>query len=329
MGAQASTAINKINNEVLSESYSKCPKVSASNTADLLRIEHDPNPSCTSSQFKIDQNSAVDANCVLTNMQDSLAAVIAGTSAKVQGGFGIGASTSLSDIKNIIKNKIEQDCGDEAAINAVKASDIKSRACDFLLIQNSNAKTTCQLASAQKTALDVKSKVEADTTGFLGGFGGILVIIVALVIAGGGFALYMRMRNKKGDGEMTNSMDDMGEAYDSYDAYTGDNENQDDQTGGLDYGSVKKIMYRNSFSIITITLLLLVLLFSVFSTKDKKITEEDLDKFGRDLQNVSEIYAKYQIRNEDGMLPEFERDNFDSSNKSLEQFYEPLLTMRN
>lgn len=315
MGAQASTAINKINNEVLSESYSRCPKATASNTAELLKIEHDPNPSCNASQFKIDQNAAVDASCVLTNMQESLAKVVSETSAKVQGGFGIGVSTSLSDIKNIIKNKIEQDCGDDKSINAVKASDITSRACDFLLLQNADAKTTCLLAATQKTALDVKTKVEADTTGFLGGFGGILVIIVALVVAGGGFALYMKMRNKNENDEFEQlDPSDMIDAAEMYESMAGL------QVGG----SVTSMIKRNSFSIITITLLLLVLLFVTYSTKSTTLTEDDLNKFNKDLQNVSEIYEKYQIEDDRGVLPEFTRDNYENQH-SLDEFYQPLL----
>lgn len=306
MGAQISVASNKINNEVLSESYSKCPRVTASNMAELTKIEHEPNASCPKSEFRIDQNAAVDATCVLSNMQESLAKVLSETSAKVQGGFGIGAGASMSDIRNILQNKVEQDCGDAAAINAVKASDIKTKACDFLLLQNADAKTTCQLASVQKTALDVSAKAQAEVTGFLGGFGGILVIIVALAVAGGGFALYMKNRNSE---EETDYMDD---------DYT------EDQDGGYNLSDAKNMFRRNSFSIITVTLLLLVLLFTMFSTKDKKLSSRDMEKFHDNLKNVSDIYQLYQERNNANkeVLPEFDHDY---QHESLDRFYQPLI----
>lgn len=207
MGAQLSTNVSTVQNDLTTTAFNKCPKITASNTADLYKVKHHPQSTCKNSTFAIDQSAGVDANCLISNLQDSLASTLANMDAQAQGGFGIQASTNASDIKSQLTQKTENTCGTLSATNAANIEDIEVTACDFHIVQNATAKSACVINSLQKMANDVSVKQTAKTEGLTlasllfgnGAIGSIIMgIVVVIILAGLGYYLYTQLG---GDGK--------------------------------------------------------------------------------------------------------------------------------
>jgi|SRR5579872_1233774 len=199
MGAQASTNISTINTDLTTQAYNQCPRVTVSNTVDMSKVNFLPNSTCKNPSFAIDQTAGVDANCLITNLQQSLASSIAGMDATTQGGFGFQASTNAANIQSQITQQTENSCGTLSSTNAANLQDVTVTACDFHIVQNATAKSACTLNSLQKLANTVSVQQSATAQGLtlaslLFGYGGIgsiiMGIVVLIIIAGLGYYLF-------------------------------------------------------------------------------------------------------------------------------------------
>lgn len=182
MGASSSKSKAEINNKVINESYNKCPSTTAINQADIKYVIHQPMDTCVSSSFNIDQSASVDATCLITAMQESLAKVINEMDTKAKAGIGYANAKSDVEIKNILKNKIDNECGNVSPTNKANIQDTIARACDFKIIQNANAKSACQIGAMQKATLDASNSVSTTAEGMdIALFGGVLLMIVIFI----------------------------------------------------------------------------------------------------------------------------------------------------
>lgn len=182
MGASSSKSKAEINNKVINESYNKCPSTTAINQADIKYVIHQPMDTCVSSSFNIDQSASVDATCLITAMQENLAKVINEMDTKAKAGIGYANAKSDVEIKNILKNKIDNECGNVSPTNKANIQDTIVRACDFKIIQNANAKSACQIGAMQKATLDASNSVSTTAEGMdFALFGGVLLMIVIFI----------------------------------------------------------------------------------------------------------------------------------------------------
>jgi hypothetical protein len=212
MGAQASTNTSTVSTDIVSEAYNKCPSVTASNTLILSGVQHRPdlNPKCDeNSESIIDQKAAIDANCLLSSLQDTLASTVSTMDATAQGGLGIQASTNVSDIKTSLTTKAESDCADLSTTNLADIKDTMITSCKWHVVQDASVKTSCVINNLQKMANQVEATESATAQGatlgsFLFGYSSgsaIGMIILLLVIVGGGFAYYYYVYRKKDNAE--------------------------------------------------------------------------------------------------------------------------------
>lgn len=205
MGAQASASRNTIENDFITKAYNKCPNVSANNEINLSGVQFRPdmNPMCKNPKFEINQSAGVEADCVVKNIQDTLAETVSKMSTQSQGGLGFQASASSSDIKTQIEQMVENDCGNQSASNKADISDTLVTACDWHFVQNATAKSSCAIDSLQQMSNKVSSQQDTAATGltlasFLTGYGGIMTAVVAIILISGlGYGTYTYYNENK------------------------------------------------------------------------------------------------------------------------------------
>jgi hypothetical protein len=185
MGASASTTKSTIESEIINNSYASCPAVAASSVATLKNVNHEPLESCEDSEFVVKQDAAVNANCVIANMQDSMADLMTTAGAEAQAGLGLSVSTDISEIKSSIQQSIIQECKDISSDNYLEVEGVNTKACNFYFIQETDAQVACELNASQTLATEVAEVSAAGAAGFdptAAIFGIVIICIVAGVI---------------------------------------------------------------------------------------------------------------------------------------------------
>jgi hypothetical protein len=185
MGVGASTTKSSVESNIVNTAYSSCNPVAASSVLTLKDVVHDPLPSCETSEFIVDQNAAVQASCVITNMQDSMAELMTTATAEAQAGLGIAVSTNETEVKSSIEQKIVNECSDINVDTYLSVEKLHTRACNAYFIQSTDAQTACQLNASQTLAGEVAELTESGATGFDPTaiiFGFVIIAIVAGVI---------------------------------------------------------------------------------------------------------------------------------------------------
>ncbi len=183
MGASKSKSKAEINNTVINESYNKCPSTTAINQASIKNVVFQPMDTCTSSTFNIDQSASVDATCLISAMQESLASVINKMDTTAKAGIGYANAKSNVEINNILKNKIENECSGASPTNIANVQDTIIRACDFKIIQNATAKQACQIGALQKATLDASNAVSTTAIGWDPTLFSIVLLAIVIIIA--------------------------------------------------------------------------------------------------------------------------------------------------
>ncbi len=348
MGAQASTNVNTIKNDLVTSAFNTCPSVSASNTINLNSVQFRPdmNPNCKTSSLNISQTSGVESTCLISSLQDSLAKTISQMDAKTQGGLGLQASTNIADISNQLSQNVENSCGSQSATNAASISDTTITACDWHFVQNATAQSACTINALQKMANDVTSKQTSDATGmtlasFLFGYSTSIAIvmgIVIVIIVAGVLYYYFGSGNKTDDDRPLIKIIKQTGGWFSFG-------NVADDTSFL--GGIGKRQY----SIMIISLLILVAIFILNSRHSNlKITKRDLKSFGTIIKDARKIAgistdSDFVSPNDSEFAPSSEHDNenlvsvhdkyfpgeplpmgsYNDHGASIEDFYKPLV----
>lgn len=216
MGAQASTNKTSTTNDLVTQAYNSCPNVSTSNSLVLKNVTHSPDPVLCAGKdtgFSLNQTAAVDANCVITSLQQNAADAISKLDATAQGGLGFTASTNINDINTQITNQLNNQCGSLSASNTINGENLTVTACNFSAVQNASLKSMCQINALQKTATAATTTSASTATGltlasFLTGYSPYIAIaIVAAVVIILGIWLYFKFGKKKSDSNEDESSD--------------------------------------------------------------------------------------------------------------------------
>lgn len=201
MGVGASSAVAKDINEAVSKSWQGCTgQAGAKNITDITGLNFVPAPWCEDPKVDINQATSVQATCVLNNMQSNLAQAMNKLDAEVKGGLGIGASSSVSDIKNKLEADSKQVCQGKSSTNKVTITGADVEACEFVVVQDASDYQSCQLSNMQQQAAKASAAAKASTTGWFGGTWGILIlaiIIIVIVIVIGGISYYFIESSQK------------------------------------------------------------------------------------------------------------------------------------
>ena len=168
MGAQVSTNKQVIQTDIVTEAYNSCPNIAVSNTVNMQGVNFRPdlNPNCTGdTSFDISQTAGVDATCVITSMQDSLAKTLSTMDAEALGGLGFSGTSNILDIKNELSQKVENDCGNQSVTNVADIKDTTVTSCNMRVVQNASAKSSCTINSLQKIANDLEANSKSKAQG--------------------------------------------------------------------------------------------------------------------------------------------------------------------
>lgn len=279
MGAQASTQKSSITQDLITTAYNKCPDVTVNNKMKFGNIRVRQPAYCESNaNINLEQNAALDANCLVDNLQNNLIDAYLKSDTATKGGFGLGVTTDISELKTNIQNKIETSCGNLSTSNEMHNQDIDYIGCgDVRVVQNASAKTACTINTLQDTIKQVDKTSNVTTEGTtLGGllfgyntgtvigmvFLGLFVVIIVIILG----VILIRMGSGSSDEDDDGMMDEMDEM----------DESDDDQYGG------SKVNRKLLMGIILLFLILVVIFshfgknkenFSFFEETVKKINE--------------------------------------------------------
>jgi len=265
MGIQSSTNILRVNNDLTTKAFNACPKVTASNEAEVRRVVHRPNSLCVNPTFEFNQKAGVYAECLINNVQDSLAETIAKMDAETQGGLGFQFSQNVADIKNQITQIAENKCKGLSATNKAKLEDIDTTACNFQFVQDATVKSACTINNMQKLANQVAVDQYAKATGWLslGNLGALVAIILVVVI--GGWLISSSTGKKKDD--------------------------ETKKGGGLSWNSMcEHLNTYKIYYILIFVILILIIIFIAYSKKPtKQITKKDMMNLGKSIKEAHQI----------------------------------------
>src|ERR1700733_6210942 len=100
MGASGSINKSIIQTDVITEAYSKCPNVVASNELDIKNVTFKCNSHCgPNCKIVFSQDAGIDATCLITNLQDVMAETISKMNADAQTGLGLAVTKNKNETK--------------------------------------------------------------------------------------------------------------------------------------------------------------------------------------------------------------------------------------
>jgi hypothetical protein len=256
MGAQVSALFSTVQTDLTTQAFNSCPQITASNTLDISNVQFLPNSACKTSSATFNQSAGIDATCLISSLQDSVATTLSSMDATTQGGFGIQASTSASNINSQISQQTINTCGAQSSTNAASIKDTIITACDWHFVQNATAKSSCQINALQKMANDVSVKQTALAQGATlasllfgnGAIGSIVMGLVVVIILGSiGYYFYSEYASDdkdENDAHGKKSGNKSGKrkwhSRKSHDDYDDDNEGYDEDDEGDDNRSWHK-----------------------------------------------------------------------------------------
>lgn len=335
MGAQASSNVSVEENDLVTQSFNNCPKITASNSLDIsnVKIDAGKNPNCKGGgDVTFDQSAGVDASCLIKSLQNTTSDSLSKLDAKTQGGLGFQASSNVNDIQNQIQQKLNNDCGHLSATNAAKISDTTITACNFHFVQNATARTSCQINSLQDMANKVSSQLTTDTSGltlasFLFGNSigiAIIVAVVLLVLVIVGVVIWAKFRKHggiKAEVKIGGGFSDLFFAPEKF----------------------FQTVYENKFYALFMLLAIVGIVYTIYHIRNnctsKQITMDDIGQW-KDLLMEAEILAELRKpRSVQIIKPEnykkktripypqavWTRGQYQYDDACLDQYYQPLL----
>ena len=322
MGAQVSTNKQVIQTDIVTEAYNSCPNIAVSNTVNMQGVNFRPdlNPNCTGdTSFDISQTAGVDATCVITSMQDSLAKTLSTMDAEALGGLGFSGTSNILDIKNELSQKVENDCGNQSVTNVADIKDTTVTSCNMRVVQNASAKSSCTINSLQKIANDLeansKSKAQGSTLASLlfgyGGIASIAMIIVVILIAVLIYYSFSGGKNEEKDTEENSEInDELSDTTDNTDIDTDDvdsksspKDKDDDSLKGGNSG--RRVSKGMRYSLIA---LLVVLVIAAFIYPAMRRNGNNIKTINP--ENIGKFYQTYNEANQ--MMKNMDRYNMKS-----------------
>lgn len=291
MGAQASTNAATITNNLTTEAYQSCPKITATNVANITGVSFKPNAGCGSnSSFVIDQNNAISATCLLGSLQDTVAKSIAQMDAKTQGGLGFSASTNVANIENQLKDKISQSCASQTSSNEANVNNTDVTSCKFTIIQGATDKSSCQINNLQQMVSNAATAQAATTKGGsifgdlfgTGSIGKWIIIIIVVILAifilsSLGYYFYNRSQKPKQETNL-------------HTEETEQSEEETSQTGGNIKSFFDNIRNGKGYTSLIFAIIILMILFVAFSPhNDQVLTQDDMSHLNESIKEARQI----------------------------------------
>lgn len=281
MGATASVNKDLATTNITSKAYNSCPKVTSSNTADLNKVDFEAPAYCgKDSKFTVDQTAGVDANCLISNLQDQIASTVLAQQAEAKAGFGFAGASNIADVKTKLTQIVDNECKDVKSVNQTSINDTKVRACQFHFVQTANTKSACTINSLQKVANGITSKQAADAEGatfanFFGPYGWIIGGVIGLVVVIIVIALII-YAVKSSSNVQSQSTDLYGQPLIATEETA--------LVGGFKFGF-------NIYSVLIIAIIILLLyyLYNSYYHTDKVITDADIARLNKSVKDAQKI----------------------------------------
>ena len=321
MGASVTTNAQTLENNLITQSVQSCPPVSGSNVINWTGVNVDIPPQCPAgSRVNINQAAVVDANCVLSSLQDSAAETAQKLNADAQAGLGFAVSTNVANTKNNISQYTTQTCAGTSTSNTVDFKDVNIKACDLTVTQNATANVACQINAVQDQISKISSNLSGSTQGGsifgnlfgLGRIGSIIIIIIVVIVI---LVIVILLIKFLGSSKSVNP--------DAIELA---------ELAGGSYDSNKP------YIILIVVILLIVVVFMVnqSSTDNKQITDVDLSNFNQKVNEAKEIAGISDLstsssRASPGFVPNTEPTfipsgyEFNNNISQLDDYYKPLI----
>lgn len=219
MGLNQSSKSNTQKMTLTNNVYNNCGSSNASNTAIISNVNVSPNPDldCTDPTTIIDQNSTVDATCVISSLQNVAASQATTLTTEQAGGLGINLTSDKNQNIKTITNYVDNFCASTNSENVLYLDNILLESCNNYIVQESDASQTCQINASQQVLDSVvdaeyNNQSGASLLGLLFGNGleGILflliiVIAIVAVLSVLSFLVYKSVKSKPNSNSNPNS----------------------------------------------------------------------------------------------------------------------------
>ena len=165
--------------DIITQSYNDCPKVFPTDTTNLGGVHFIPGPFChvdkvdkiDRSSFNINHGSGIDANCLLTKLQNNLANIVSKMDATSQHKIGIKPSNNPNNIHRQIHQITNDLCINKSPTRAANIGDTDITACRWHFVQNATDKSSCQINVLQDLASQlIEQQRSVPTTNILDRF---------------------------------------------------------------------------------------------------------------------------------------------------------------
>lgn len=339
MGATVSTDVQRDITNVMNKAYNSCGTVSSATQADISGVTFNCLPNCPNPcTFEMDQTAAVEATCLIQNMQQGVAQVLSKQKAKTKAKWNLGwtISSNWKETDTNITNYLNNQCANASANVDAKITDTKITACGFKFVQGATAKQSCQINTIQNALANITSDQTSDVEGgglslpFLGGLIAI-VVVVAIVGAVAGI-IYKKKKGKKGKAKKktktaspteTAQEESPGTAETTETKETKETKETEEQDGGNG---------ANDYSLLILGILGILFLFVLFiPSNGQKITNDDLSILNNKISEAQKIANQgppTNVNYTNFALPDSRQESANPDpfeEPSLEDFYKPLI----
>ncbi len=124
-----------------------------------------PITGCQGVDFSIDQSSIVDANCLVTAMQEKLANNLKDLSTTSIAGLDLPGSPNVKVSLQKIKQKLQDMCGNMSSAKKISPKDITIPSCKAVSVQNATEKSKCEIEALQTALTRTTMRINAESKG--------------------------------------------------------------------------------------------------------------------------------------------------------------------
>lgn len=176
MGNSSSRATSIIKNQIEKSIKQDCPATDCSNKIGSIVISG-------GSSAELGQQCRASSKCVFDTALTAVLDAAQDNKNSAQAGLLSGSQTySYSDTQNTYKTQIEQKCGSMRVANDVDSIEVKGGS-SFKYTQSGDAIVDCMMKVVEGSTLGATSKNTTESSGFLSGSGGIMLLVVVAVVA--------------------------------------------------------------------------------------------------------------------------------------------------
>ena len=210
MGATASTQMTDAANNLYASATSACTTTTAANTLNIDGSTLVTPPGCPG--INITQVASVNADCVLTNIEQSMANAILQNASTTSSGLGITVDTTVNDIETTINTQVASACQGASTTNMVNMTNSTIDACGIGIDQTATAQTACEINTTLDAIANYDGSIDTDASGgslvgdIFGSATNLLIfgaVIIAIIIAAIVAIVIIKSKSKKHGADVT------------------------------------------------------------------------------------------------------------------------------